>query len=116
DDGLLDLGAREPRGGVGEAREVLSGGRPSVESLAGRLDSVNPRRVVSLCPSITETLVAIGGLSRPVAATRYSLRPPGLLWRRARVLRRPRRSSQRSRGSGLLALSSTRTGSGGIRG
>src|SRR5439155_25801057 len=80
DDGLLDLGAREPSGGVGEAREVLSGGRPSVESLAGRLDSVDPRRVVSLCPSITETLVAIGGLSRLVAATRYSVRPQGLLW------------------------------------
>lgn len=39
-----------------------------------------PRRIVSLCPSITETLVAIGGLSRLAAATRYCVRPQGLLW------------------------------------
>jgi ABC-type Fe3+-hydroxamate transport system substrate-binding protein len=37
-------------------------------------------KVVSLCPSITETLVAIGGLSRLVAVTRYCVRPKGLLW------------------------------------
>lgn len=37
------------------------------------------QRIVSLCPSITETLVAIGGLSRLVAATRFCVRPEGLL-------------------------------------
>jgi iron complex transport system substrate-binding protein len=40
---------------------------------------VTPQRIVSLCPSITETLVAIGGLSRLVAATRFCVRPEGLL-------------------------------------
>ncbi|HEY3172843.1 MAG TPA: helical backbone metal receptor [Thermoanaerobaculia bacterium] len=44
-----------------------------------------PRRIVSLCPSITETLVAIGGLSRLVAATRYCVRPQGLLWGLPRI-------------------------------
>ncbi len=43
-----------------------------------RLAVVPPARVVSLCPSITETLVAIGGRSRLVAATRYCVRPQGL--------------------------------------
>jgi ABC-type Fe3+-hydroxamate transport system substrate-binding protein len=46
---------------------------------------VPPARVVSLCPSITETLVAIGGLSRLVAATRYCVRPQGLLWGLPRI-------------------------------
>ena len=44
-----------------------------------------PRRVVSLCPSITETLVAIGGLPRLVAATRYCTRPKGILWGLPRI-------------------------------
>jgi ABC-type Fe3+-hydroxamate transport system substrate-binding protein len=46
---------------------------------------VPPRRVVSLCPSITETLVAIGGLHRLVAATRFCVRPEGLLWGLPRI-------------------------------
>lgn len=44
-----------------------------------------PRRIVSLCPSITETLVAIGGLKRLAAATRYCVRPKGLLWGLPRI-------------------------------
>ena len=44
-----------------------------------------PRRIVSLCPSITETLVAIGGLKRLVGATRFCTRPKGLLWGLPRV-------------------------------
>lgn len=44
-----------------------------------------PRRVVSLCPSITETLVAIGALQRLVAATRYCTRPKGILWGLPRI-------------------------------
>ena len=44
-----------------------------------------PRRIVSLCPSITETLVAIGGLSRLVGGTRYCTRPKGMLWGLPRV-------------------------------
>lgn len=44
-----------------------------------------PRRIVSLCPSITETLVAIGGLKRLVGATRYCTRPKGMLWGLPRV-------------------------------
>jgi len=44
-----------------------------------------PRRVVSLCPSITETVVAIGGLKRLVAATRYCVRPKGMLWGLPRI-------------------------------
>jgi iron complex transport system substrate-binding protein len=44
-----------------------------------------PRRVVSLCPSITETLVAIGGLQRLVGATRFCTRPKGMLWGLPRV-------------------------------
>ena len=39
-----------------------------------------PLRVVSLCPSITETLVSIGGLKSLAAVTRYCTRPKGLLW------------------------------------
>src|SRR5262249_24257078 len=50
-----------------------------------RLPGVAPRRVVSLCPSITETLVAIGGLSCLAAATRYCVRPKGLLWGLPRI-------------------------------
>ena len=44
-----------------------------------------PRRIVSLCPSITETLVALGGRQRLVAATKYCVRPEGLLWGLPRV-------------------------------
>src|SRR5512141_129649 len=44
-----------------------------------------PRRVVSLCPSITETLVASGGLKRLAAATRYCVRPKGMLWGLPRI-------------------------------
>jgi ABC-type Fe3+-hydroxamate transport system substrate-binding protein len=43
------------------------------------------RRVVSLCPSITETLVAIGGLSQLVGATRFCVRPQGILWGLPRI-------------------------------
>lgn len=46
---------------------------------------MQPRRVISLCPSITETLVAIGGLRRLVAATRFCVRPEGLLWGLPRI-------------------------------
>ena len=46
---------------------------------------MKPRRIVSLCPSITETIVAIGGLKRLVAATRYCVRPQGLLWGLPRI-------------------------------
>jgi ABC-type Fe3+-hydroxamate transport system substrate-binding protein len=38
------------------------------------------RRIVSLCPSITETLVALGGLKKLAAVTRFCTRPEGLLW------------------------------------
>jgi ABC-type Fe3+-hydroxamate transport system substrate-binding protein len=41
--------------------------------------TVPPRRVVSLCPSITETLVEIGARDALVAATRYCTRPKGVL-------------------------------------
>jgi iron complex transport system substrate-binding protein len=68
-----------------EKGEVFGGDVQSVESLAGRLVFVVPRRIVSLCPSITETLVAIGGLPRLVAATRYCVRPQGLLWGLPRI-------------------------------
>jgi iron complex transport system substrate-binding protein len=44
-----------------------------------------PRRIVSLCPSITETLVAIGGLRLLVGATRYCTRPKGMLWGLPRI-------------------------------
>ncbi|HTO76164.1 MAG TPA: helical backbone metal receptor, partial [Thermoanaerobaculia bacterium] len=44
-----------------------------------------PRRVVSLCPSITETLVEIGARDRLVAATRYCTRPKGVLRGLARI-------------------------------
>lgn len=44
-----------------------------------------PQRVVSLCPSITETLVAIGGRKRLVGATRYCTRPKGMLWGLPRI-------------------------------
>jgi len=40
---------------------------------------------VSLCPSITETLVSIGGRSHLVAATRYCVRPKGILWGLPRI-------------------------------
>jgi iron complex transport system substrate-binding protein len=44
-----------------------------------------PQRIVSLCPSITETLVAIGALRRLVGATRFCVRPEGLLWGLPRI-------------------------------
>ena len=40
---------------------------------------VTPRRVVSLCPSITETLVVLGARERLVGATRFCTRPRGAL-------------------------------------
>ena len=46
---------------------------------------MTPRRIVSLCPSITETLVSIGGLKRLVGATRYCTRPKGMLWGLPRI-------------------------------
>lgn len=46
---------------------------------------MTPRRIVSLCPSITETLVAIGGLRLLVGATRYCTRPKGMLWGLPRI-------------------------------
>jgi ABC-type Fe3+-hydroxamate transport system substrate-binding protein len=42
-------------------------------------------RVVSLCPSITETLVAMGGRRHLVAATRFCVRPRALLWGLPRI-------------------------------
>jgi len=36
-------------------------------------------RIVSLCPSITETLTGLGALPRLVGVTRYCVRPKGLL-------------------------------------
>ncbi len=42
-------------------------------------------RVVSLCPSITETIVAIGGLKTLAGVTRYCTRPSGMLWGLPRV-------------------------------
>jgi ABC-type Fe3+-hydroxamate transport system substrate-binding protein len=44
-----------------------------------------PARIVSLCPSITETIVAIGGLKRLAGITRYCTRPSGMLWGLPRV-------------------------------
>ena len=44
-----------------------------------------PSRVVSLCPSITETIVAIGGLKLLAGVTRYCTRPKGMLWGLPRV-------------------------------
>jgi iron complex transport system substrate-binding protein len=46
---------------------------------------MTPSRVVSLCPSITETLVAIGGRRRLVGVTRFCVRPQGLLWGLPRI-------------------------------
>src|SRR5207342_2811242 len=46
---------------------------------------VPAKRVVSLCPSITETIVAIGGLKGLVGVTRYCTRPSGMLWGLPRV-------------------------------
>ena len=43
------------------------------------------KRVVSLCPSITETIVAIGGLKGLAGVTRYCTRPSGMLWGLPRV-------------------------------
>ncbi len=50
-----------------------------------RLSPVPRVRVVSLCPSITETLVAIGGLRFLAGATRFCTRPKGMLWGLPRV-------------------------------
>jgi iron complex transport system substrate-binding protein len=41
--------------------------------------------VVSLCPSTTETVVAIGGLGSLVGVTRYCTRPRGMLWGLPRI-------------------------------
>lgn len=43
------------------------------------------KRVVSLCPSITETIVAIGGRQALVGVTRYCTRPSGILWGLPRI-------------------------------
>jgi ABC-type Fe3+-hydroxamate transport system substrate-binding protein len=42
-------------------------------------------RIVSLCPSITETLAGLGALPRLVGVTRYCVRPKGLLASLVRV-------------------------------
>jgi iron complex transport system substrate-binding protein len=42
-------------------------------------------KVVSLCPSITETLVALGGRRHLAAVTRFCTRPRGLLWGLPRI-------------------------------
>jgi iron complex transport system substrate-binding protein len=47
--------------------------------------TVSAMRVVSLCPSITETIVAIGGLKSLAGVTRYCTRPSGMLWGLPRV-------------------------------
>ncbi|MEO8432532.1 MAG: helical backbone metal receptor [Acidobacteriota bacterium] len=44
-----------------------------------------PSRIVSLCPSITETLVSLGARRRLVGATRFCVRPEGLLWGLPRI-------------------------------
>jgi ABC-type Fe3+-hydroxamate transport system substrate-binding protein len=49
------------------------------------LSAVGAKRVVSLCPSITETIVAIGGLKLLAGVTRYCTRPRGMLWGLPRV-------------------------------
>ena len=67
-------------GKVAKRRRAITG-----EGSRFRLGRVPPGRVVSLCPSITETLVAVGGLSRLAAATRFCTRPKGLLWGLPRV-------------------------------
>jgi len=41
--------------------------------------AVAASRIVSLCPSITETIVEIGGRDRLVAATKFCTRPRGVL-------------------------------------
>jgi iron complex transport system substrate-binding protein len=46
---------------------------------------VGAKRVVSLCPSITETIVAIGGFKLLAGVTRYCTRPKGMLWGLPRV-------------------------------
>jgi ABC-type Fe3+-hydroxamate transport system substrate-binding protein len=46
---------------------------------------VPAKRVISLCPSITETIVAIGGLKSLAGVTRYCTRPSGMLWGLPRV-------------------------------
>ena len=38
-----------------------------------------PRRIVSLCPSVTETLFALGAWDRVVGRTRYCVHPRGLV-------------------------------------
>ncbi len=43
------------------------------------------RRIVSLCPSITETLAGVGALRSLVGVTRYCVRPKGMLWGLPRV-------------------------------
>jgi len=74
-----------------EEQGEIGGGNVQVrESLADRrLDSTlvspAPRRIVSLCPSTTETLVAIGARPLLVGATRFCTRPRGALRGLARV-------------------------------
>jgi ABC-type Fe3+-hydroxamate transport system substrate-binding protein len=46
---------------------------------------VPAKRVVSLCPSITETIVAIGGLKNLAGVTRYCTKPSGMLWGLPRI-------------------------------
>jgi ABC-type Fe3+-hydroxamate transport system substrate-binding protein len=46
---------------------------------------VPAKRVVSLCPSITETIVAIGGLKALAGVTRYCTKPSGMLWGLPRI-------------------------------
>ena len=90
------LGPWRPGAGRRSWRRLLA--HPRVHGSGGDLGELQPRRIVSLVPSLSEALVALGLGDRLVGVTEYCVEPPGAFAglaraRRNQGRRRRRRSS-----------------------
>lgn len=69
------MGRRQPLWRTVLAAAALAACAPAAERPV-EVDSATPQRIVSLAPSLTETLFAIGAGDRVVGVTRYCQHPP----------------------------------------